>query len=49
MSSYNVWGIVFLSQNLNSNSPQDDDFDSTIASLPDNMAKNRFKVHLPGT
>lgn len=35
-------------QNLNSNSPQDDDFDCTIASLPDNMAKNRFKVHLPG-
>ena len=39
---------LFPLQNLNSNSPQDDDFDSTIAGLPDNMAKNRFKVHLPG-
>lgn len=28
-------------------SPADDEFDCSVAQLPDNAAKNRFKEHLP--
>lgn len=35
-------------QTLLAASPPDDDFDCSVAQLPDNMDKNRSKVHLPG-
>ena len=35
-------------QTLITASPPDDDFDCSIAQLPDNMSKNRCKTHLPG-
>ncbi len=28
-------------------SPADDEFDCSVAQLPDNVTKNRFKEHLP--
>ncbi len=34
-------------ETLNSTSPSDDEFDCSVAQLPDNAAKNRFKEHLP--
>ncbi|XP_064386192.1 receptor-type tyrosine-protein phosphatase F-like [Halichondria panicea] len=34
-------------ETLNSTSPADDEFDCSVAQLPDNAAKNRFKEHLP--
>ena len=41
-------GLCVLVQTLMTASPPDDDFDCSIAQLPDNMSKNRFKKHLPG-
>ena len=35
-------------QTLKAASPPDEDFDRSIAQLPDNMEKNRTKLHLPG-
>ena len=32
---------------LNNASPADDEFDCSVAQLPDNAVKNRFKEHLP--